>query len=149
MSEFPDLFKPELGCLKEFELEIKFKPDYKPIFCRPRSVPFAIQDLIDAYEAGIKHGIWKRTQFNDKGTPVVPIQKNALPGQTRRKIRICGDYSVSINTQLEPHRYPMPFPEDLLRKLRGGYGYTKINLADAYNQIRLGPTSQRRLALSK
>ena len=148
-SEFPDLFKPELGCLKDFELEIKVKPDYKPIFCRPRPVPFAIQeDLVDAYEAGIKHGVWKRTEFNDEGTPVVPIQKTALPGQTKRKIRIFGDYSVSINTQLEPHRYPMPLPEDLLRKLRGGYGCTKIDLADAYNQIRLCPISQKRLALS-
>ena len=148
-SEFLDLFKPELGCLKDYELEIKFKPDYKPIFYRPRPVPFAIQeDLADAYEAGIKHGVWKRTQFNDEGTPVVPIQKTALAGQTKRKIRICGDYSVSINIQLEPHRYPMPLPEDLLRKLRGGYGYTKIDLADAYNQIRLGPISQKRLVLS-
>ena len=25
-KEFPDLFKPELGCLKEFELEVKFQP---------------------------------------------------------------------------------------------------------------------------
>ena len=79
---------------------------------------------------------------------MVPIQKPALPGQTKRKIRICGDYSASINTQLEPHRYPMPLPEDLSRKLRGGYGYTKIDLADAYNQIRLGPISQKQLALS-
>ena len=42
----------------------------------------------------------------------------------------------------------MPLPVDLLRKLRGGYGYTKIDLADAYNQIRLGQLSQRRLALN-
>ncbi|KAG8240133.1 hypothetical protein J437_LFUL007312 [Ladona fulva] len=26
-AEFPDVFKPELGCLKNFKLEIKFKPD--------------------------------------------------------------------------------------------------------------------------
>eukprot|EP00731_Ephydatia_muelleri_P000958 Em0001g958a len=49
---------------------------------------------------------------------------------------------------VEPHRYPMPLPEDLMRKLSGGYGFTKIDLADAYNQIMLGPESQKRLALS-
>ena len=32
--------------------------------------------------------------------------------------------------------------------LAGGYGFTKIDLADAYNQIALGPASQRRLAFS-
>ena len=135
-QEFPDLFKPELGCLKDFQLEVKFKPDAKPIFCKPRVVPFAIQeDLCQAYDAGIARGVWLPTQFNDYGTPVVPM-------------RVCGDYSVSVNQQLEPHRHPMPLPEDLMRKLDGGHGFTKIDLADAYNQIMLAPESQRRLALS-
>ena len=35
-----------------------------------------------------------------------------------------------------------------MRKLGGGYGFTKIDLADAYNQVRLGPESRKRLALS-
>ena len=42
----------------------------------------------------------------------------------------------------------MPLPDDLMRKLGRGYGFTKIDLADAYNQICLGPESQKRLALS-
>ena len=46
------------------------------------------------------------------------------------------------------HRHLLPLPEELLRKLGGGYGFTKIDLADAYNQIRLGPESRMRLALS-
>ena len=147
-QEFPDLFKPELGCLKDFQLEVKFKPDAKPIFCKPRVVPFAIQeDLCQAYDAGIARGVWLPTQFNDYGTPVVPIRKAQLPGQSA-KLRICGDYSVTVNQQLEPHRHPMPLPEDLMRKLGGGHGFTKIDLADAYNQIMLAPESQRRLALS-
>ena len=42
----------------------------------------------------------------------------------------------------------MPVPEDLIRKLSGGYGFSKVDLADAYNQIKLGSESQKRLALS-
>ena len=34
------------------------------------------------------------------------------------------------------------------QKLGGGYCYTKIDLADVYNQILLAPERQRRLALS-
>ncbi|KAL5505455.1 hypothetical protein EMCRGX_G006888 [Ephydatia muelleri] len=121
--EFPDLFKPELGCFKDFQLEVKFKPDAKPIFCKPRVVPFAIQEnLCQAYDAGIARGAH-------------------LPGQSA-KLRICGDYSVTVNQQLEPHPHPMPLPEDLMRKLGGGHGFTKIDLADAYNQIMLAPESQ-------
>ena len=148
-DEYPELFKAELGCLKDFELEVKFKEDARPVFCKPRPVPFAIQeDLNAAIDAGIARGIWKPTQFNDYGTPVVPIRKALLPGQTKAKIRVCGDYSVTVNPQLETHRQLIPLPEDLMRKLGGGYGFTKIDLADAYNQIKLSPDSQRKLALS-
>nr|KAG5712925.1 hypothetical protein BaRGS_007522 [Batillaria attramentaria] len=107
-----DLFKEELGCLKDFELEVKFKSDAKPVFHKARPVPFALRDdLTKGYEDGIAKGVWKPVQFNDYGTPVVPIQ-------------------------------------ELMQKLGGGFGYTKIDLADAYNQIKLAPDSQRRLALS-
>ena len=148
-DEFPDLFKPELGCLKDFELDIQFKNDASPIFCKPRPVPFAIQDeLAQAYDAGISKGVWQATQFNDYGTPVVPVRKSKLPGQDTAAIRVCGDYSFTVNQQLETHRQPIPLPEELMQKLGGGYGFTKIDLADAYHQIPLSPESQKKLALS-
>ena len=148
-GEFSELFKPELESLKEFQLEIKFKAESKPTFCKPHPVPFAIlNDLNQAYDAGIAKGVWKPTQFNAYGTPVVPIRKKVLPGQPNGKIRVCGDYSVAINAQLETHRYPIPLPEDLMRKLSDGYGFSKIDLVDAYNQVLLGPESQKRLAPS-
>ena len=50
-DEFPDLFKPELGCLKDFELEVKFKADAVPVFHKARPVPFALRDdLVKGYE---------------------------------------------------------------------------------------------------
>ena len=43
--------------------------DAKPIFCKPRSVPFAMQaDFAQAYDAGIEKRIWTPVQFNDWGT---------------------------------------------------------------------------------
>lgn len=148
-DEFPNLWKQELGCLKDFELEVKFKDNARPIFRKARPVPFAMEEAMEEkYEEGIAKDIWEYTQFNDYGTPVVPVKKPLLPGQQKAKVRICGDYSVTVNPQLEDHRHPLPLPEDLMRRLGGGYGFTKIDLADAYNQIKLAPSSQRRLALS-
>ena len=148
-KEFPDLWKPELGCLKDYNLEVKFKPDVTPRFCKPRTVPFAVQeDLNQAYDVGIAKGIWKPVTFNEYGTPVVPVRKQSQPNQPAGAVRVCGDYSVFINGQLETHRQPMPLPEDLMRRLDGTHYFSKVDLADAYNQIELGPESQRRLALS-
>ena len=119
-KEFPDLFKDELGCLKDFELEVAFKPDATHVFHKPRTVPYALQeDLNAAYEAGIRKGVWVPTSFNDYGTPVVPVRKAPLPGQ-KAKLRVGGDYSFTVNRQLETHRHPIPRPEDLMNKLGEG-----------------------------
>ena len=57
-EEFPTLFESTLGCLKDFSLDIRFEPEAKPIFKKPKPVPFSIlQDLNEAYEAGIKRGV--------------------------------------------------------------------------------------------
>ena len=79
---------------------------------------------------------------------MVPIRKSPLPGQAKASIRVCGDYSVTVNSQLEDHRQPIPLPEHLMRKLGRGYCFSKIDLANAYNQICLSPDSQKKLALS-
>ena len=147
-DEYAELFKSELGCLRDVELEIEFKSEATPIFMKPRPVPFAIQqNLARAYETGISRGIWTPTPFNNWGTPVKPVRKSPLPGNNKPRLRVRGDYSVTVNPQLAVHRHPLPWPEELMRKL-GGYQFTKIDLAEAYNQVQLGPESRRRLALS-
>ena len=100
-GEFPDVFKPELGQLKDFELEVKFKEKDSPIFCKPRPVPFAIQeDLTEAIQAGVRKGVWVRTHFNEYGTPVVPVRKARLPGESKPKVRVCGDYSCHCESTI-------------------------------------------------
>ena len=103
------------------------------------------KDLVQSYDAGIKRGVWQRTQFNAYGPPVVHIRKPLLPGQKKAKLRFCGDYPLAVNAQLETHRYPIPTAEKLMQKLLGGCEFTKIDLADAYNQIALGRESQKSL----
>ena len=104
-------------------------------------VPLAfLDDLNQDCEAGIKNGIWIPTQFNQYGTPVVPIRK--APRQKKAKFRVSGDYLVTVNNQLETHRHLIPSPDDLMQRLDGGYYFTKIDVADAYNQVKLSPESQ-------
>ena len=65
-QQYSDVFKQELGVLRDYELEIEFKPDAKPVFKRPRSVPFAmLEDLSHALDADTTKGIWTPTQFCD------------------------------------------------------------------------------------
>ena len=101
------------------------------------------EDLNQAYDVGIAKGIWKPVTFNEYDTPVVPVRKQSQPNQSSGAVRVCGDYSVFSNGQLETHRQPMPLPEDLMRRLDGTHYFSKVDLADAYNQIELGPERSR------
>ena len=135
-TEFSELFKPELGCLRGVQLEIEFKPDARPIFCKPRSVPFAMQEeLAQAYDVGIARGIWTPTSFNDWGAPSLSSEKSGTvfqqTGVTRLRRLLCYRQPAAGNTST-----PVATPEELMRRLGGGYGFTKIDLADAYNQVR-------------
>ena len=61
-------------------------------------MPFAIhEDLTETIQAGVKEGVWTRTQFNAYGTPVVPVRKTQLSGEDKPRVGVCGDYSVTAN----------------------------------------------------
>ena len=48
------------------------------------------------------------------------------------RIRICGDFKVTINQALSVDQYPLPKPEDLFTTLTGGQKFTKLDLSQAY-----------------
>ena len=63
-TRFKDLWKLELGCLKDYEVEVKFKSNVLPIFRKARLVPFVMEtDLEEEYQKGISMGVWETTQF--------------------------------------------------------------------------------------
>ena len=59
------------------------------------------------------------------------------------KVRLCGDFKVTLNPPLKTDVYPFPLPEELFQKLNGGHKFTKLDLAEAYLQIPLDENLQR------
>ena len=57
-------------------------------------------------------------------------------------IRICGDYKLTINRAAKPDVYPLPRVEDLLATLAGGKSCSKLDLAQAHQQIPLDESSK-------
>ncbi|KII72660.1 hypothetical protein RF11_15168 [Thelohanellus kitauei] len=75
-ADYLELWKKELGTLKNYEIEVAFMADATPKFCKPRTIPFALRESVDkSLEAGIRSGVWETTQFNQWGTPIVAIRK--------------------------------------------------------------------------
>ncbi|GBP11374.1 Uncharacterized protein K02A2.6 [Eumeta japonica] len=57
-------------------------------------------------------------------------------------VRVCGDYSVTLNKVLHIDRYPLPCTEELFARLHGGKEFSKLDLSMAYMQLELTEDSQ-------
>ena len=129
--------------MRHIKASLTLKPDAKPRFCRPRSVPFSIkpkvgQELDRLEEEGVlqkvNHSVW--------AAPIVPVPKRD------GSLRICGDYKVTINPFLQVDQYPLPKPSDLMACLTGGKRFSKMDLTSAYQQMKLDDESAKLVTIN-
>lgn len=64
------------------------------------------------------------------------------------RVRVCGDFKVSVNPYLNVQQYPMPTCDEVFQKLAGGQRFTKLDLADAYLQLEMDEESKRYLVFT-
>ena len=65
-----------VGCAKGVELSIPVDPTARPIFYKPRTVPLAYREKVDAeLERQIREGLLVPVKWNDWATPIVTCQK--------------------------------------------------------------------------
>ena len=87
--------------MKKFKVHLHVKSDAKPVFHRLRAVPYTIRDVIQKeLERLEKEGITEKVELSEWAAPIVSVQKG--DGQ----IRICGDYKVTVNANVEVDQYP-------------------------------------------
>ena len=84
----------------------------------------------------------EKVSQSDWATPIVVVRK---PGG---KVCVCGGFKVTDNPVLKNDVYPLPLLEELFHKLNGGTKFTKLDLADAYLQIKLDESSKQLVVLN-
>ena len=58
-------------------------------------------------------------------------------------VRICGDYRLTVNRAAKPDTYPLPRVDDIFASLPGGKTFSKLDLANAYQQVPLEQQSKQ------
>ena len=76
-----------------------------------------------------QEGVLEKVNVSDWAAPIVAIPKRD------GRVRICGDYKVTVNPSLDVDQYPLPCPEDLFATLAGGKHFTKLDLTHVYQQL--------------
>jgi len=66
------------------------------------------------------------------GAPILFVRKKV------ESLRLCVDYRA-LNRLTIPNKYPLPLISELLDKTRGGKWFTRLDLKNGYNLIRISP----------
>ncbi|XP_017487478.1 PREDICTED: uncharacterized protein K02A2.6-like, partial [Rhagoletis zephyria] len=132
VNQHPEIFLSKLGNCKTFKANITLQPKAKPKFFKPYNLPFALHaDVKAEIERLVKAEVLKPIRVSEWAAPIVVVRK------PNGKFRICADFKVALNSQIQIDRYPIPRIEELFHKLQGGKYFTKIDLSDAYLQVNL------------
>ena len=132
LDQHKAVFAEGLGTVKTNRAKLHLRSSATPKFCKARSIPFAIKDIIGAELNSLEAaGILEKVSHSDWATPIVTVPKKD------GSYRICGDYKVTINPVLDVDQYPLPNPTDLFASLAGGQKFTKLDLSKAYQQLLL------------
>ncbi|GFX41095.1 transposon Tf2-11 polyprotein [Trichonephila clavipes] len=108
LREYKDIFDDKLGEISNYQAKLKLRPGVKPIFCRVRTVPFALKGTVEKEIDRLEtEGIIEKVDSSEWATPVVPVVK------TDGSIRLCADYSVTLNPNLIVPQHPLPILEEI------------------------------------
>lgn len=142
-TKYEKVFSSKLGCFQGVSITVETTPDIKPIFRKPREVPFAYRKEVEAHLDKLEaEGILERMDHCDYGTPLVVVKKKD------GGVRVCGDYKSTINRYLKDFNFPIPKPINVFIKLAGCEVFFQLDLTDAYTQMPLDDASAKLCAWS-
>lgn len=120
--------------IKEIKARLTVKDNTRPVFLRARKVPFKLIPLVEKeIEKLADTGILEKVNTSTWATPVVPVLKKD------GTVRLCGDFSVTLNKHLLVNEHPLPTIDELFYAVTGGDKFSKIDLKQAYLQMEVHP----------
>lgn len=136
-EQFCEVFQPGLGTVKNFKANIRLKSSAQPKFFRSRTIPFAqMPKFKEEINRLVDQNIITPIKFSDWASPIVLAKK------PNNAIRVCGDFKIAVNAQIDIEHYPLPTRENLFHTIRYGNYFSKIDLKDAYLQMELDDESK-------
>ena len=102
-----------------FEASFRLKKDaiFDGMVCAARSLPFSMKVLVEnEIKRLLDAGIIFPVENPKMSAPIVPVVKQT---GASRPIRLCGDYSKTINRVIDCDSYHIPLLEEILEKVSG------------------------------
>lgn len=78
INKYENVFRSELGCFKYKKICLQLRPNFKPIFCKPRNLPIAYKEPAEEELKRIKlepQKIIEPIEVSEWGTVSISIEK--------------------------------------------------------------------------
>ena len=138
LNKYSDVFREELGELKDMQVKIDITVPAQPRFYKHRNIAYALRERVESeLERLEKQGVIEPVKYSEWAAPIVPVLKS-----DQSSVHICGDYKMTINQVAKPDCYPIPRIEDLFASLSNGERFTKLDMNNAYQQLVLDKESR-------
>ena len=109
LDRHKSVFVDDWDTMKDIKAKLSLKPDAKLKFVKERPVAHALKERVNAeLDKLVQDGVLEKVDYSEWATPIVPIPKKD------GSVRVCGDFKVTVNPQLEFDQYPLPRIEAFL-----------------------------------
>ncbi|XP_033127481.1 uncharacterized protein K02A2.6-like, partial [Anneissia japonica] len=121
---------------------INIRENVTPVYVKARLVPYANKCKVENELKKVEdNNVIHKVKYSDWATPIVVVPKSD------GTVRICGDYSVTINKFIDDEVYNLPssaqqIMSNLYAELAGKRVFTKLDLSHAYAQLNLDEQSK-------
>jgi len=141
--DFPALFTPKLGKFTGRPISIPVNETAQPIFRKSRPVPLALRQRVgNELQRLVEQDVLEPVRYSRWATPVVVVNK------ADGKLRLCGDYKVTVNRVAKVDSYPLPRFDEILAALPNASYYSKLDLSQAYQQLVVDEAAQELLTIN-
>ena len=131
LDKHSDVFREGLGELRDVTAKLYINKDERPRFFPARPVSFAMRKKVEEELQRLQSmGVIQPVQFVDWAVM-----------KSDGRVRICGDYKITVNRAAKVEKYPIPRIEELFSSLAGGKSFSKLDLSHAYLQVPLDEDS--------
>ena len=116
LNLYCDVFREELGELKDTKVKIDITVPSQPHFYKHRNIAYALRGRVESeLERLEKQGVIEPVKYFEWAAPIVPVLKS-----DQSSVRICGDYTLRVNQVAKLDCYHIPRIEDLFEYLSRG-----------------------------
>ena len=143
LDKYSDVFKDKMGTFTPAKVKLTLKENSQSRFLKARPMPYALKPKVEEELRRLQNEvILTKVEWSEWATPIVPVPKKDSC------VRLCSDFKVTVNPELQAEQYPLPRIEDIFANLAGRQKFSKIDLRQAYHQLEMEEDSKKHLTIN-